>query len=94
LVGTGLPDLPVRFTMPIWITYDTVTLQTGNCIVATARFSEYAAATAARLKSRLKCGVFHRSPAERRASDPDGVAPRLGDGDAFPCAALPSRTRG
>jgi hypothetical protein len=42
--------------MPIWITYDTVTLQTGNCIVATTRFSEYAAATAARLKSRLKCG--------------------------------------
>jgi hypothetical protein len=64
LVGTGLPDFPVRFTMPIWITYDTVTLQTGNCIVATARFSEYAVATVARLKSRLKCGVFHRSQPE------------------------------
>src|SRR5262249_16483042 len=44
--GTGLPDLLVKGgpTMAIRITDDTMTLEIDHCVVATARFSEHAAA--------------------------------------------------
>ena len=44
--GSGLPDLPVKgsSTMAIRITEDTMTLEVGDRVVATAPFSEHAAA--------------------------------------------------
>jgi hypothetical protein len=44
--GPGLPDFPVKggLTMAIQITDVTMTLEIYNCVVATARFSEHAAA--------------------------------------------------
>src|SRR5262249_15578499 len=84
--GPGLPDLPVKggSTIALRITHDTMPLETGNRVVATARFSEHAAAAgnSAWIVSTYPTWLFTASVSE---SGPTfGLPP--GDGGAVPVA--------